>query len=88
LNIHLSLLPAFKGTEGIKDAFEAGVPETGVTVHLVDEELDHGPIVLQEKVKIENGDTLETLEEKIHKVEHEIYPRAIQSVIEGKIKER
>ena len=84
LNIHPALLPSFKGTHSIKDAFESGVKETGVTVHFVDEKLDHGPIILQEAVKIEEEDTLESLEEKIHRVEHKLYPRAIQMVIEGK----
>ncbi|MCX5714199.1 MAG: phosphoribosylglycinamide formyltransferase, partial [Candidatus Omnitrophica bacterium] len=65
LNIHPSLLPSFKGTEGIRDAFEYGVKLTGVTVHLVDEELDHGPIILQAPIKIEERDSLESLEEKI-----------------------
>lgn len=85
LNIHPSLLPSFKGTHGIKDAFDYGVKITGVTVHLIDEELDHGPIILQEKVRIEENDTLESLEKKIHKVEHALYPKAIRLLLEGKI---
>jgi len=88
MNIHPSLLPAFKGTHGIRDAFNAGVDKTGVTVHFVDEELDHGPIVMQKEVSVEKTDTLETLEEKIHKVEHELYPEAIKLFVEGKIKEK
>jgi len=84
LNIHPSLLPLFKGTQGIKDAFESGAKKTGVTVHFVDEELDHGPVILQEAVNIEKNDTLDTLEEKIHKVEHKLYPKAIQLVMEEK----
>ncbi len=86
LNIHPSLLPSFKGTEGIKDAFDYGVKLTGVTVHFIDEELDHGPIILQQAVKIEEDDTLETLEQKIHKVEHKLYPQAIGLFLEGKLK--
>lgn len=85
-NIHPSLLPLFKGTHGIKDAFEAGAKETGVTVHFVDEELDHGPIVLQESLKIEKNDTINSLEERIHKLEHKLYPKAIQLFVEGKLK--
>ncbi|MGM0367657.1 MAG: phosphoribosylglycinamide formyltransferase [Actinomycetota bacterium] len=90
LNIHPSLLPSFKGTNGIKDAFDYGVKITGVTVHFVDKKLDHGPIILQKEVNILSQDSLETLEEKIHKVEHELYPLAIQYYCEGrlKIKER
>jgi len=85
LNIHPALLPAFKGTCGIKDAFDAGVKKTGVTVHFVDEELDHGPIILQETLNIDKDDTLQTLEEKIHKVEHKLYPKAIRLFVEGKL---
>jgi len=86
LNIHPSLLPLFKGTHGIKDAFESGAKKTGVTVHFVDEELDHGPIVLQETVNVDADDTLEALEEKIHKIEHKLYPEAIRLFVEGKLK--
>lgn len=86
MNIHPALLPSFKGTHGIKDAFEYGMEMTGVTVHFVDEELDHGPIILQEAVSIDGDDTLETLEEKIHKVEHGLYPKAIRLFVEGKLK--
>ena len=86
VNIHPALLPSFKGTHGIKEAFEYGVKRTGVTVHFVDDKLDHGPIILQEAVDVEEGDTLETLEDKIHKVEHRLYPEAIRLFTEGKLK--
>ncbi|MGB2705766.1 MAG: phosphoribosylglycinamide formyltransferase [Candidatus Omnitrophota bacterium] len=86
LNIHPALLPLFKGTHGIRDAFESGAKKTGVTVHFVDEKLDHGPIILQEAVNIDADDTLGTLEEKIHKVEHKLYPEAISLFVEGKLK--
>ena len=86
LNIHPALLPSFKGVEGIKDAFNYGVKVTGVTVHFVDEEMDHGPIILQKAVKIEESDTQESLEEKIHKTEHLLYPQAIKMFIEGCLK--
>ena len=85
INIHPSLLPAFKGTHGIKDAFESGIKTTGVTVHFVDSELDHGPIILQEAVKISENDTLESLEKRIHEVEHRLYPKAIKMFVDGKI---
>ena len=85
INIHPALLPSFKGAEGIKDAFAYGVKVTGVTVHFVDEEMDHGPIIAQAPVKIEETDTLETLEAKIHKVEHKLYPLAIQLIADGKV---
>jgi len=86
LNIHPALLPSFKGAQGIKDAFDYGVKVTGVTVHFVDEKMDHGPIILQEAVKIEEDDTLESLEAKIHKLEHRLYPEAIRLYTEGKLK--
>lgn len=86
LNIHPALLPSFKGTEAIKEAFNYGVKVTGVTVHLVDEKMDHGSIILQEAVKIEEYDTLESLEAKIHKVEHKLYPEAIRLFVEGRLK--
>jgi phosphoribosylglycinamide formyltransferase-1 len=86
LNIHPSLLPQFKGAHAIKDAFEAGVKTTGVTVHFVTEELDGGPVVLQEKVEVTPGESVEQLEERIHKVEHRIYPKAIDLFVRGKLK--
>ncbi|MFH1380717.1 MAG: phosphoribosylglycinamide formyltransferase, partial [Candidatus Omnitrophota bacterium] len=85
INIHPSLLPLFKGTSAIKDAYNAGAKKTGVTVHFVDEKLDNGPIILQETVEIGKDDTVETLEEKIHKIEHKLYPKAIQLFVEGKL---
>ncbi len=86
LNIHPALLPSFKGEEAIKDAFEYGAKVTGVTVHFVDEKMDHGPIILQRQVLIEPTDTLESLESKIHKAEHRLYPQAIALFVEGKLK--
>jgi len=85
LNIHPALLPSFKGTEGIKDAFDYGAKVTGVTVHFIDEEMDHGPVILQQAIKIEEGDTLEALEAKIHKIEHRLYPQAVRLFVEGKL---
>ena len=81
LNIHPSLLPAFKGAHAIRDAFQAGVSETGASVHGVTEKLDSGPVIAQVKVKISKKDTLESLEKKIHRVEHALYPAAIQKYI-------
>ncbi|MDD5692223.1 MAG: phosphoribosylglycinamide formyltransferase [Candidatus Omnitrophica bacterium] len=86
INIHPSLLPAFKGSHAIKDALEAGVASTGVTVHFVDEEMDHGPVILQQEVRITNKDTLASLEKRIHSVEHKLYPQAIRLFFEKKIK--
>ena len=86
LNIHPALLPSFKGTHAIKDAFGHGVKVTGVTVHFVTGELDAGPIILQEAVRIEEDDTEETLKKKIHAVEHTLYPKAIRLFTEGRLK--
>ncbi|MFA6357858.1 MAG: phosphoribosylglycinamide formyltransferase [Candidatus Omnitrophota bacterium] len=88
INIHPSLLPAFKGASAIKDAFNCQVGSTGVTVHFIDEEVDHGPIILQQEVKIKSQDTLASLEKKIHAVEHKLYPEVIKLFVGGKIKVR
>ena len=85
INVHPALLPAFKGAHAIKDAFDFGVKATGVTVHFVDEEVDHGAIIAQEAVPILPKDTLEKLEKRIHSVEHKIYPKAIGLFAAGKI---
>jgi phosphoribosylglycinamide formyltransferase 1 len=77
LNVHPSLLPDFPGTRAVEEALAAGVPETGVTVHFVDEGIDTGPIVLQEKVAVEPGDTAETLHARLQNVEHRLLPRAV-----------
>ncbi|MHB1698143.1 MAG: phosphoribosylglycinamide formyltransferase [bacterium] len=83
INIHPSLLPAFKGKDAIKKAFEYGVKYTGVTVHYVTPEIDAGPVIFQEVVKIEETDSVESLEAKVHKTEHKIYPIALESVVAG-----
>ena len=85
INIHPALLPSFKGIHGIRYAFDYGVKVTGVTVHFVDEELDAGPIISQEAVIIEEDDTLETLEEKIHKTEHKVYSLAVKYFCDGRL---
>jgi len=80
LNIHPALLPAFPGLEAWKQALEAGVSETGCTVHLVDAGMDTGPVVLQAKVPVLPGDTPESLHARIQVEEHRIYPEAIRLV--------
>ena len=84
LNIHPSALPNFKGAHAIRDAFEAGVKETGVTVHLVTQDVDAGPVLARKKVKIRKGDTLEALEARIHRVEHVLYPAAVERFLKGR----
>lgn len=86
LNIHPALLPAFKGAHAISDAFGYGAKITGVTIHLVDEEVDHGPIVAQASVEIKPKDTLAILTARIHKIEHALYPRTIDAFLRGKFK--
>ena len=80
VNIHPSLLPSFKGAHAIKDAFEYGVKVTGVTIHLVDEFVDNGKILAQTAVEIKDDDTLETLSERIHKIEHSLYPETLSKL--------
>lgn len=84
LNVHPSLLPAFPGLEAQRQAWEYGVKVSGATVHIVDEDLDSGPIVLQEAVPVREGDTVEELAARILEVEHRIYPRAVRILLEGR----
>jgi phosphoribosylglycinamide formyltransferase-1 len=83
LNIHPSLLPSFPGVEAQRQALEHGVRVSGATVHLVDAELDNGPIVLQAFVPVDDDDTVQTLSAKILKEEHRLYPEAIRIVLDG-----
>lgn len=83
LNIHPSLLPAFPGARAQKQAIEAGVRWTGVTVHLVDAGLDSGPILLQEPVPVLPDDTEETLSARMLVIEHRLYPQALDIVASG-----
>ena len=78
LNIHPALLPAFPGLEAWRQALEAGVAETGCTVHFVDEGMDTGPVILQEKVPVLADDTAESLHARIQVAEHRAYPAAIR----------
>jgi formyltetrahydrofolate-dependent phosphoribosylglycinamide formyltransferase len=84
INIHPAFLPAFPGAHAIKDAWSAKVQETGVTVHFVDAGVDTGAVILQQKVPVLPGDTFETLEARIHEVEYEIYPQALNLVLSVK----
>lgn len=84
VNIHPSLLPAFPGLDAQKQAFDYGVKFTGCTVHLVDEELDHGPIVKQAIVAVEPDDSVETLSARILREEHKLYPEAVALLLSGR----
>jgi phosphoribosylglycinamide formyltransferase-1 len=78
VNTHPALLPAFKGWHAVKDALEFGVKVTGTTVHLVTEDVDSGPILAQEAVPVLDGDTVETLHERIKEVERRLFPEVIE----------
>jgi len=80
INIHPSLLPAFPGLEAGRQALEAGVKESGCTVHFVDGGIDTGPIIVQRKVPVLPNDTVETLMNRIHAQEHIAYPEALQKI--------
>ena len=79
VNVHPSLLPEFPGTRAIEDALAAGFDRTGVTVHLVDEGVDSGPVLAQEEVPVEPA---ETLPERIHALEHRLLPRVVRELCE------
>lgn len=85
LNLHPALLPSFKGAQAIADAFNAGVKVTGVTVHFANADYDKGPIVAQRAITVAENDTLDTLEAKIHDVEHVLYPEVIGLIAEGRV---
>ena len=83
LNLHPSLLPAFPGAHAIEDAYAAGAAETGVTVHLVDEVLDGGPIVAQERLSVNYDEISEGLRARIHALEHRLLPAVVEDVARG-----
>lgn len=82
INLHPAMLPNFPGRHSILDAFEAGVSETGVTVHFVDNGIDTGEIIAQEAVPILINDTIDILETRIHNVEHVLYPNTLAKLID------
>lgn len=86
INIHPALLPAFRGLDAFQQALDYGVKVTGTTIHLVDEDVDHGPIIHQVPVKVENGDTFESLKARVQEAEYRAYPEALKLFIEGRPK--
>jgi phosphoribosylglycinamide formyltransferase-1 len=86
INIHPSLLPSFRGAHAIEEALAYGAKVSGVTVHFVDEKIDHGPIIIQKALAIRPHETKESLESRIHQVEHVIYPKAIDLLIHDRLK--
>ncbi|HUG31876.1 MAG TPA: phosphoribosylglycinamide formyltransferase [Acidimicrobiia bacterium] len=85
LNIHPSLLPSFPGARAVASALDHGVAVTGVTVHFVDEEVDHGPIVAQVPVEVEDRDTVDTLHARLQIEEHRLYPRVVEALVQGRL---
>ena len=85
VNVHPTLLPSFPGAHGVADAVAWGVKVTGVTVHLVDEEVDHGPIVLQEAIEVRDDDDRNSLEPRVHAVEHRLLPAAVRALLEDRL---
>ena len=83
INVHPSLLPAFPGMDAVEQALAAGVDETGVTIHFLDEGVDSGPVILQESVHVEPDDTAQTLYERIRAVEHRLLPEAVRLYLAG-----
>jgi phosphoribosylglycinamide formyltransferase-1 len=81
VNVHPALLPRFPGTQPVRDALAAGVRETGATVHYVDGGVDTGPVIRQETVAVEPGDTVETLRARIQRVEHRLLPQVVRELI-------
>jgi len=81
INVHPSLLPAFPGAHAVADQLAAGVRESGCTVHVVDEGVDSGPILLQERVPVHDGDNVETLHDRIKAVEHRLLPQAVEELL-------
>ena len=85
LNLHPALLPSFRGAHAIQDAYEYGVKVTGVTVHLANADYDCGPIIAQRPVVVEEGWTVDQLEEAIHQVEHQLYPEVLQLFAQDRV---
>jgi phosphoribosylglycinamide formyltransferase-1 len=83
LNVHPSLLPAFPGMHAVRDALAYRAKVTGVTVFLVDEGIDTGPVVLQEAIAIRDDDDWDALESRVHAVEHRLLPAALRALLRG-----
>ncbi|ANF95583.1 phosphoribosylglycinamide formyltransferase [Paenibacillus bovis] len=86
INVHPSLLPAFPGKDAIGQALEYGVKLTGITVHFVDNGMDTGPIIAQQSLPIEAGDTADTLAARIHEIEQMLYPQVVAHIAAGKVR--
>jgi phosphoribosylglycinamide formyltransferase-1 len=85
LNTHPSILPAFPGAHAVREALEHGVKVTGSTVHIVDEQVDHGPIIAQRAIAVQPGDTEDDVHERIKAIEHELFPACIRALCRGEL---
>ncbi len=83
VNVHPALLPAFPGADAVDQALSYGVTVTGVTVHFVDEQVDHGPIIIQEAVPVESGDDAASLHARLQSIEHRLLPMALSALGRG-----
>ena len=88
VNLHPALLPSFKGAHAIQDAYDYGVKVTGVTVHFANEKYDCGPIIAQQALEVQEGWSVDELEEHIPQIEHVLYPRTMQLLAEGRVRVR
>lgn len=88
VNLHPALLPSFQGAHAIADAYERGVKVTGVTVHFANEVYDQGPIIAQRALAVEEGWSVDELEEHIHAIEHELYPEVVGLLAAGRVRVR
>lgn len=86
VNTHPSLLPSFRGAHAVAEALDYGVKVTGCTVHLVDEQVDHGPIIAQRAVEVRDGDDETTLQDRIKSVEHELFPHCVKLLCNDRIR--
>ena len=85
INLHPSLLPAYPGAHAVRDALEDGVPVTGTTIHFVDDQVDHGPPILQREVPVDPDDDAALLHERIKAAEHELLPEACRLLLSGRV---
>ncbi|MCD6384080.1 MAG: phosphoribosylglycinamide formyltransferase [Thermoplasmata archaeon] len=86
INIHPALLPSFPGVHAHRDALDYGVKVTGLTIHFVDEKMDHGPVIFQYPVWVKDDDTEESLSQRVLEQEHIWYPKVLQWIAEGRVR--
>lgn len=84
LNLHPSLLPKYKGKDAIKQAYDNGDLEIGISIHYVNEEMDGGEVIAQKSIKVVDGESLDDVTNRIHELEHYLYPKVIKEIVGGK----